>query len=111
MTQKQRQFKNYENNTRYWSGQSNKFASSMKNTDIKFAVENEDWSELIENAKKGLMRSAYNRDNNIFNPDVIVTKNNEFNRLEDIFSLTRQSRNNIIQDMTTEKSKKIKITT
>ena len=68
MTQKQRQFKNYENDTRYWSGQSNKFASSMKNTDIKFAVENEDWSELIENAKKGLMRSAYNRDNNIFNP-------------------------------------------
>jgi len=68
MAYKQRQFKSYENDTRYWSGQTNKFTSSMKNTDIQYAIQTNDWSELEELPKKGLMRSAYNRENNIFNP-------------------------------------------
>ena len=68
MTTKQRKFKLTEENTRKWGGKSSALCSTMKNNDIKRAIENCDWSEMIEKSKAGLNRSKYNKENNIQNP-------------------------------------------
>jgi hypothetical protein len=68
MSKKRRQFKRNDVTTRYWSGQSSALMSPMRNTDIRNAVSTNDWSELIEQSKRSLERSFFNREHNISSP-------------------------------------------
>ena len=67
-SKKRRMFGKNDNTTRYWSGQSSAIMSPMKNTDIRLAVQTDDWSELIEKSKRSLQYSFYNKENNISTP-------------------------------------------
>lgn len=60
---KLRTFKIYENNTRYWNGKSQKFFSSMQNTDIVHANIH-GWANMIKEAQNQLSWAKYNRENN-----------------------------------------------
>jgi|SRR5210317_100255 hypothetical protein len=89
MSNKQRQFKSYENTTRYWSGSSNKFSSSMKNIDIDYCIKTQNWDKLIELSKKGLQRSFYNREQRISEPASYDRYNNAKMSKKSMFNIKK----------------------
>lgn len=68
MSNKMRKFKSSEDNSRYWSGSTNKSVSTMKNYDISYAEKTGDWSYLMDIANKSSARAKFNRENNLTEP-------------------------------------------
>ena len=86
-----RTFKVHENNTRFWNGKSQKFFSPMRNTDIKYSMIH-GWSDMINDAKKSLDTSKYNRENNIHYIATYNKNNTRYGRKRKNLTNTQESK-------------------